>query len=63
MGNKPAIDENYNVKWVIRINKLDQWFKGTFGYWRATEELVLNIQFVDLILKKLGSIESPPCSN
>uniref|UniRef100_A0A915IB74 Uncharacterized protein n=1 Tax=Romanomermis culicivorax TaxID=13658 RepID=A0A915IB74_ROMCU len=29
------LDENYNVKWVVRVHKLDQWFKATFGYWPA----------------------------
>uniref|UniRef100_A0A915JHW7 Uncharacterized protein n=1 Tax=Romanomermis culicivorax TaxID=13658 RepID=A0A915JHW7_ROMCU len=26
---------DYNFKRVIRIHKLDQWFKGTFSYWPA----------------------------
>uniref|UniRef100_A0A915KYB2 Uncharacterized protein n=1 Tax=Romanomermis culicivorax TaxID=13658 RepID=A0A915KYB2_ROMCU len=26
---------DYNIKRVVRIHELDQWFKATFGYWPA----------------------------
>uniref|UniRef100_A0A915JHT1 Uncharacterized protein n=1 Tax=Romanomermis culicivorax TaxID=13658 RepID=A0A915JHT1_ROMCU len=29
------VGTDYNVKRVIQIHKLDQWFKGTFSYWPA----------------------------
>uniref|UniRef100_A0A915KJL4 Uncharacterized protein n=1 Tax=Romanomermis culicivorax TaxID=13658 RepID=A0A915KJL4_ROMCU len=35
----------HNVKRVVRIHELDQWFKGTFGYWPANpkEPVLLDI--------------------
>uniref|UniRef100_A0A915KVB2 Uncharacterized protein n=1 Tax=Romanomermis culicivorax TaxID=13658 RepID=A0A915KVB2_ROMCU len=44
---------NYNVKWVIRIHKLDQWFKGTFRYWPANpkEPVLVDIRKASQVLK------------
>uniref|UniRef100_A0A915IEG8 Uncharacterized protein n=1 Tax=Romanomermis culicivorax TaxID=13658 RepID=A0A915IEG8_ROMCU len=27
--------DDYNIKGLVRVHELDQWFKGTFGYWWA----------------------------
>uniref|UniRef100_A0A915IAC0 Uncharacterized protein n=1 Tax=Romanomermis culicivorax TaxID=13658 RepID=A0A915IAC0_ROMCU len=44
---------DYNVKRVIRIHELDQWFKGTSGYWLANpnEPVLVDIGETSLVLK------------
>uniref|UniRef100_A0A915IXR2 Uncharacterized protein n=1 Tax=Romanomermis culicivorax TaxID=13658 RepID=A0A915IXR2_ROMCU len=47
-----------NVKRVIRVHKLDQWFKATFGYWPANpkEPILVDMGKVGQILHYIREV-------
>uniref|UniRef100_A0A915KM03 Uncharacterized protein n=1 Tax=Romanomermis culicivorax TaxID=13658 RepID=A0A915KM03_ROMCU len=44
----------YNVKRVVRVNELDQWFKATFEYWSANPK---EPHMVDIGKGRMGVIK------
>uniref|UniRef100_A0A915HWS3 Uncharacterized protein n=1 Tax=Romanomermis culicivorax TaxID=13658 RepID=A0A915HWS3_ROMCU len=51
-------EENYNIKRAIRVHELDQWFKGTFGYWPANpkEPILVDIGKASQLLEYVREV-------
>uniref|UniRef100_A0A915HV80 Uncharacterized protein n=1 Tax=Romanomermis culicivorax TaxID=13658 RepID=A0A915HV80_ROMCU len=47
--------QNYNIKRVVRIHELEQWFKATFGYWPANPKEPILVDMVSQTVQAGGS--------
>uniref|UniRef100_A0A915KRZ9 Uncharacterized protein n=1 Tax=Romanomermis culicivorax TaxID=13658 RepID=A0A915KRZ9_ROMCU len=48
----------YNLKRVVRVHELDQWFKATFRYWPANpkEPILVDLGKASQVLHYIGEV-------